>query len=188
MPKHTLRAQMIAMRHSLTAAEQLEAGMIIQKCICATPEYGAASSVALYAATHGEVPTKALINMALVTEKRVILPAVTGDELVFREICSESDFVTGLFGIPEPSSTCKRWQPADIDLFVIPGVAFDSDGRRLGYGKGYYDRALHLLEGSGRLIGICYDFQLVEKISHEPHDVIMDKVITERRSLPPVLI
>jgi 5-formyltetrahydrofolate cyclo-ligase len=62
---------------------------------------------------------------------------------------------------------------------VVPGVAFDRSGRRIGYGKGYYDKTLHVLEGSGRLVAFCYDFQLFEEIVGEPHDVTMDIIVTE---------
>lgn len=188
MPKRSLRAHMLAIRRSLPVAEQISAGRLIQERFRASAEYAAAGSVALYVATHAEVPTAEIIREALTAGKAVILPAVTGNDLVFREICSEADLCEGSFGIPEPRSTCKSWDPVDIGIFVIPGVAFDHYGRRLGYGKGYYDKALHLLEGSGKLTGFCYDFQLVEVIVREPHDVIMDRVITERRVLTPVLL
>jgi 5-formyltetrahydrofolate cyclo-ligase len=71
--------------------------------------------------------------------------------------------------------------PQNADLIVVPGIAFDVMGRRIGYGKGYYDRALHDLEGEGKLVGFCYDFQLVDEIIGEPHDVTMDMIITDKR-------
>ena len=70
-------------------------------------------------------------------------------------------------------------------FIVIPGIAFDMTGKRIGYGKGYYDRTLHHLEGEGKLVGFCYDFQLVDAIAGEPHDVLMDLLITDKRVIRP---
>ena len=188
MPKHGLRTRMLALRRSIPIAEQLSAGKVIQETFLASAEYTAASSVALYVATHAEVPTGEIIREILGTGKTLLLPSVTDHGLSFRQISSEEDLCEGRFRIPEPGPNCISRDPAEIDLFVIPGVAFDHYGRRLGYGKGYYNRTIHLLEGTGRLFGFCYDFQLVSEIAGEPHDVIMDRVITERRVLTPVLL
>ncbi len=179
---------MLAKRRSLSVDEQSIAGGLIQKRFLASSEYANACSVALYVATHAEIPVAGIIAEALLSGRAVILPTVTSNGLVFREILSQADLCQGRFRIPEPRVICKSWSPADIDVFVIPGVAFDHYGRRLGYGMGYYDKALKMLEGMGRLVGFCYDFQLVDSIDHEPHDVLMDRVITEQRVLTPVLI
>jgi 5-formyltetrahydrofolate cyclo-ligase len=91
----------------------------------------------------------------------------------------------GAFSVPEPDGACSVHSPEEADLIVVPGVAFDLRGRRIGYGKGYYDRALHQLEGRGRLVGFCYDFQVVDEIAAECHDVMMDLIVTERRVINP---
>ena len=83
------------------------------------------------------------------------------------------------------AARCDAYDPCEADLIVLPGVAFDTKGKRIGYGKGYYDKALHSLEGQGKLIGFCYDFQLVDDIAGEPHDVKMDLLITEKRVVCP---
>lgn len=179
---------MLAKRHHLPEKEQLHAGDLIQASLTGLPEYAAAGSVALYAAFRGEVPTAGLIRQALAAGKKVLLPAVGASGLVFRQISSEACLVRGKYGIPEPGAMCRSVELETIDLFIIPGVAFDLQGHRVGYGKGYYDRALHRFESAGKFIGVCYDFQLVEQIAGEPHDVIMDWVITERRVVTPVLL
>lgn len=185
MPKKALRASMLEARQRLSPAEQAAAAALMLEAFTSLPEYAAARSLALYAAFNGEVPTEALIRGSLAAGKVVLLPAVTTQGLVFRRIATEADLVRGKFGILEPPPYCKSFEPDAIDLFVIPGVAFDLHGKRVGYGGGYYDKALHKLERSGKLIGLCYDFQLVELIAGEPHDVIMDLVITERRVVVP---
>jgi 5-formyltetrahydrofolate cyclo-ligase len=116
---------------------------------------------------------------ALASGKTLLYPAVVGEDLEFRRVCSLESLVPGKFGILEPQG--DPVDPAGADLIVVPGVAFDLCGRRIGYGKGYYDRSLHRLERSGRLAGFCYDFQLVQEIAGEPHDVTMDLIVTELR-------
>jgi len=85
----------------------------------------------------------------------------------------------------EPCSTHRHFELEDADIFVVPGIAFDLQGHRIGYGKGYYDKALHRLEGQGKLVGLCYDFQLVDRIAGEPHDVKMDLILSEKRVVRP---
>ncbi|HZV80665.1 MAG TPA: 5-formyltetrahydrofolate cyclo-ligase [Geobacteraceae bacterium] len=188
MPKSALRTRMLVARNHLSEEEQLSAAILVQASLTGLPEYAAAGSVALYAAFRSEVPTIGIIRQSLSEGKEVLLPAVEKSGLVFRRISSDADLIPGKYGIPEPSAGCKPSAVDSIDLFVIPGVAFDLQGHRVGYGRGYYDRALHRFESGGKLIGICYDFQLVDEIAGEPHDVIMDMVITERRAVTPVLL
>jgi len=185
MPKSALRARMLEMRRHLPMEEQDRAARLIQVSLVSLPEYVAAASVAIYASIRCEVPTSGLIEHSLATGKAVLLPAVEAQGLVFRQIKNESELRRGALGILEPHPACPAQLPEAIDLFIIPGVAFDLAGNRVGYGKGYYDRVLHRLEAAGKFIGICYDFQLLDVIAGEPHDVIMDRVITERRVIPP---
>ncbi|HEY5975421.1 MAG TPA: 5-formyltetrahydrofolate cyclo-ligase, partial [Geobacteraceae bacterium] len=161
------------------------ASLVIQQQVMARPEFQAARTVALYVSIDGEVETAELVAAALAAGKTVVLPAVAGQSLVFRQVDATIGLVCGAFGICEPPTEAWIVPIANIDLFVIPGVGFDLAGRRLGYGKGYYDRALHAFEGAGRLMGICYDFQLVAEIVGEPHDVQMDLVVTEQRVVCP---
>ena len=176
---------MLACRRGLAVAERRSASLRIQQTLLARPEFATARVVACYAAIHGEVETELIIRAALAAGKTVLLPAVAGEGLLFRRIADPAALRTGAFGIPEPAKHAAAIPAEEIDLFVIPGVAFDLEGRRIGYGKGYYDRTLHRLEGKGRMIGFCYDFQLVDEIAGEPHDVLIDLVITEKRVVSP---
>jgi 5-formyltetrahydrofolate cyclo-ligase len=179
MPKGTLRTVTLAKRRELAPEQAAEKSLALQKRCLALPEFQRADTVALYAAVQREVDTAFLAAAALDAGKRVLFPAVIGDDLEFRQVRSLADLVPGRFKIPEPvGEPCRI---VEADLIVVPGVAFDCCGRRIGYGKGYYDRSLHLLEGSGKLVGFCYDFQLVEEIVGESHDVTMDLVVTELR-------
>jgi 5-formyltetrahydrofolate cyclo-ligase len=185
MPKRTLRQHLLACRRALAEEARLAASLVIQQQVAARPEFLEARTVALYASIDNEVETAVLEAAALAAGKTVVLPAVAGQSLIFRQVDAAHSMECGAFGICEPPSTARTVPAAAIDLFVIPGVGFDLAGRRLGYGKGYYDRALHALEGAGRLMGICYDFQLVAEIVGEPHDVQMDLVVTEQRVVCP---
>jgi len=185
MSKPAIRETILARRRSVSAADHAEWGRLIQDAFLALAEYVSADVIALYHAVRGEVPTGRVMEHALASGKKVCLPAVEKEGLVFREICGHPDLVPGGFGIPEPNPGCIPVNPSDIDLIVVPGVGFDLAGQRIGYGRGYYDRALHRLESSGRLIAFCFEFQLLDAIKADHHDVIMDRIITERRVVTP---
>ena len=183
MPKRKLRQVMLDRRRTLSAEERRVSGHLIQKEFVALPEFAAARVVALYSSIGGEVETGEVMESALKDGKAVLFPVVCGDHLRFVKVSDPADMAKGAFGIAEPCLTGEGYPPDSADLIVIPGVAFDCAGKRIGFGKGYYDRALHHLEGSGKLIGFCYDFQLVDEIVAEPHDVAVDVIITEKRVL-----
>jgi 5-formyltetrahydrofolate cyclo-ligase len=183
--KNSVRQKMLAQRRALSSAQAVAFGVAAQAQLVQLPAFQLARSVALYAAIHGEVGTDLLCQQALVQEKTVLFPAVVGHALQFRQVGNHQEMIPGRFGILEPAPGAQVWDLVEIDLFVVPGVAFDRHGRRIGYGKGFYDRTLHALEGSGRLFGLCYDFQLLEEIADVPHDVRMDGVVTEHRVICP---
>ncbi|WP_119332204.1 5-formyltetrahydrofolate cyclo-ligase [Geobacter sulfurreducens] len=186
MPKRVLRQSMLALRKSLAPAEAKWASEAIQRSFVESDGFRNARVVALYAPIRGEVDTGDVLQLALDQGKTVLLPAVCGDELRFIEVTDPAGLRSGSFGIPEPCLMGKTVAPDCADIIVVPGVAFDLAGRRIGYGKGFYDRALHHLEGTGRLVGFCYDFQLVDEIRGEPHDVALDLIVTEKRIIHPL--
>ena len=179
MPKRALRAATLARRRDLTPQQVSAQSLSLQRRFLELPEFGRANVLALYAPIHHEVDTAAVASGAFAAGKTVLFPAVEGHDLEFRRVAGLNELVPGSFGIPEP--TGESCNPENADLIVVPGVAFDHFGRRIGYGKGFYDRALHRLEGGGRLVGFCYEFQLFEEIVGEPHDVTMDLIVTELR-------
>jgi len=181
MPKSRLRKAILARRLALSPAELSAAGDAIQNAFLAMPAYLAAGSVALYCSAKNEVPTERVINHALLAGKALYLPAVENGEMLFKRVTALDELVDGIFGIKQPAIGCPASDPEEIDLIVVPGVGFDLYGQRIGYGKGYYDKALHRLEGKGVLTAFCYEFQIVESLVNEPHDVNMDRIITEQR-------
>lgn len=136
------------------------------------PRFLAAERVMLYASLPDEVQTLSFIEDWRY-RKTVILPTVAGDDIVPVELAAGITFEEGDFHIPEPQN-----QPytGDFDLIVVPGMAFDKAGHRLGRGKGYYDRFL-AKHPNVHTIGICFDFQLVPEVPSEPHDRLMDEIL-----------
>ena len=185
MPKTSIRREILAHRRSLSEEEFRSASFLIQRSFLETDEFLRARGVVVYASIHKEVDTEEIVRASLESGKKVAFPAVVHHGLVFREVADLSSLKKGTFGIMEPCSTHRHFELEEADVFVVPGVAFDLQGHRIGYGKGYYDRALHRLEGQGKLVGFCYDFQLVDRLPGEPHDVRMDLILTEKRVIRP---
>ena len=105
------------------------------------------------------------------------MPVVKGDELELRRYYPEKGFTVGAFGVLEPNGEAFT-DYASIDLAVIPGVAFDNEGNRLGRGKGYYDKLLHKTKNTSLYkLGICFDFQKVDFVPTDAHDIRMDEVL-----------
>lgn len=163
----------------MTPQQVCEQSLALQRRFLALPEFYRSELLGLYAPIQHEVDTSLVACEALSTGRALLYPAAVGSDLQFRRVNSLGELSPGRYGIPEPvGASCD---PVEADLIVIPGVVFDLFGRRIGYGKGFYDKALHRLEGTGRLVGFCYDFQLYHEIVGEPHDVTMDLIVTESR-------
>ena len=139
------------------------------------PAFQAANTILLYHSLKDEVQTHSFIEKWS-ERKRIILPVVVGDYLELRLYTSPQDLIIGSYGIAEP--TGKLFTDYDsIELAVVPGVAFDQTGHRLGRGKGYYDKLLPHITATK--LGICFPFQLLEEVLAEPFDICMDEIITK---------
>jgi len=180
MPKRSIRDELLARRQHLAAATCLSCSLAAQQRLVLAPEFVAAKVVALYSPVRNEVFTEDIFTAARRSGKTVTYPRVRGPLLDFVEVAERNELVPGAYGILEPRGS-QVVPLAELELIVVPGVAFDLAGHRLGYGKGYYDRFLH--ERKGRLAGLCFDFQLVERLPAEAHDVQMHMVVTEQRTL-----
>jgi 5-formyltetrahydrofolate cyclo-ligase len=180
MPKRSIRDDLLARRQHLAADTCLGRSLEAQQRFLLTPEFAAATVVGLYSPVRNEVFTEELFTVARRSGKMVAYPRVRGVLLEFVRVMERQELVPGAFGILEPGGT-QVVPLAALDLVVVPGVAFDLTGHRLGYGKGYYDRFLH--ERRGQLVGLCFDFQLVGTLPAEAHDVRMDMVVTDERTL-----
>ncbi len=154
--------------------EQLEAqSAVILDKLEHNPDFVRAAVIMLYSSLPDEVQTHVFLEKWR-HAKRIILPTVVGDDIVPVEFAENTDMAVGDFNIMEPKNEPYA---GDIDLIVVPGVAFDKMGNRIGRGRGYYDRFLSQHLGVKR-IGICFDFQLVAEVPVEPNDIRMDEVIS----------
>ncbi len=172
MTKQELRKQIRLLKKQYSTEQLLEKSQAICAHLEECPEFQMAGTVMLYSALPDEVQTQALLEKWCRT-KRIILPTVVGDDIVPVELTEDTAFVVGDFNILEPQNEPYT---GSFDLMVVPGMAFDHDGNRLGRGRGYYDRFLskHL---SVPRIGICFDFQRVPSVPVEPTDIRMNRVI-----------
>jgi len=187
--KRKLRQEFLKKRNSLSRDEIDFKSEKIEKVLFALPEFQRAKTVMFYVSFCSEVETEKMIRNALNLRRRVVVPAVEGGKIVVSEIKNfKKELTKGSFGIREPKKEFRRRvDQKDIDLVIVPGVAFDKTGGRLGYGRGYYDRflrskSIRLRRGYSHqcaLIGLAFDLQITEKIPLVEKDVKVDKIVTE---------
>ena len=173
MDKKALRSEIKVLKKQHTKEQLLEQSEKILDKLEQHPDFVKAERVMLYSALPDEVQTQAFLEKWHL-KKQIILPTVAGDDIIPVAYEKDTDFAVGDFNILEPQNEPYK---GGFDLIIVPGVAFDRHGNRLGRGRGYYDRFLsqHL---DVKCIGICFDFQLVDEIPTEPFDIRMDEVIT----------
>lgn len=182
MPKKPIRAALLAQRKHLSLDTCLHLSLEAQQRLLQLPEFAAADAIALYSPIRNEPFTEEVFRQARRLGKQVAYPRVEGDAMAFFEVADHDELQPGNFGVLEPRG--DRLLPVErLDLLLVPGVAFDLAGHRLGYGKGFYDRLLQRRAPHGRLVGFCYEFQLLPALPAEPHDVRMDLLVTEQRTL-----
>jgi 5-formyltetrahydrofolate cyclo-ligase len=148
-------------------------------------EYVRARGIACYVSKDSEVDTRPLIRSALDSNKRVLVPVVKkGDiDLFFSEIKDlGKELVPGSFNISEPRPEFLRPTSLDtVDILFVPGIAWDKEGYRLGWGRGYFDRVLKVLPGHVRSIGLSFNLQFVSRVPRDQFDVPVNMVVTESR-------
>ena len=141
-------------------------------------------SYSAYVSHDHEIPTRHLINQILAWNAKLAIPAWDSVAKTY-ELCAfhaQTRLITGRFGVREPEHHITV-NPADIRLLLIPGVAFDNTGNRVGHGKGYYDAILAKASPEALKVGVCYDWQIVPSLPAEAHDIPMDFILTDRRIL-----
>lgn len=180
--KHAIRQQAQANRHEQVDKDAVSR-MIWQR-LASLPEYGRSVTVMGYVHMRDEVRTRSFLPEILKHGKRLVVPYCVGDELALFCLRDLDELALGTFGILEPkpelqAQADRRIDVGQIDLVMVPGVAFDRRGGRVGHGKGYYDRLLRRALPDTALVGVAFECQLFAEIPMQPHDVFMDKVITE---------
>lgn len=133
-------------------------------------------TILVYSALPDEVPTQALLDLLVKQGKTVLLPRVISDtDMELRCYTGRHDLQEGAYGILEPNGALFTDYDT-IDVAIVPGMAFDTEGHRLGRGKGYYDRFLARVPYLYK-IGLCFSWQIVDCVPHDEHDIVMDEVI-----------
>lgn len=139
------------------------------------PAFAAARVVGLFCSLRDEPDTQEALRRWGEAGKRVVVPCVEGEEMTFYDYVPE-ELHAGAFGIDEPPRT-RPCEPCELDLLLVPGVAFTAAGLRLGRGRGYYDRYLAQPLFRAATVGVCYRHQLVDMLPAEPHDRPVDCVV-----------
>lgn len=180
--KVSLREEVRAALAQLSEPDRRECSRQIRSRIKTLEVWKQAVSVLFYAPFGAEPDIWELIKDALASEKRAFLPRFDRRQAIYK-VCeirdAETDTEKGRFGIREPRQTCPELSLNRLDLILVPGIAFDLEGHRLGRGKGYYDRLLAELHGVK--CGVAFDEQIVNCVPVEPHDMRLNCIVTPTR-------
>jgi len=181
--KRRLRQQMAQLRKGVSPADSARAGQAAAGALMDLELVARAERIALYAALSYEIPTRPLFEAFVEKRGAVLLPRTTEPlGLEFFAVECWDALRPGAFGVLEPEGDGAAVQLMPGDLVVMPGVAFDDDGYRLGHGKGYYDRAFATELGDApTLVGFGYEFQVVDAVPHDHRDRQVDIIVTDRK-------
>lgn len=183
--KAEIRRRVLVLRDALGESDRERRDSLIAERIAADRSYARARSILFYASFRSEVGTGALVTRALAEGREAVLPLVDRSRgvLSLRRIESLSEARPGFMGIPEPPLTAEEVPLEGIDLVVVPGVAYDARCVRVGYGGGFYDRLFAGCRRRPVLLAPAYEVQIVDRIPDEAHDVRMDMIVTEERTI-----
>lgn len=181
--KKEIRKRMLEVRSSLSAQDvEAKSAAIVQK-VLNTPEFIEADNILLYADFGNEVMTRGIFENAILAKKRAYFPKCDRltNRMDFYRIISVNQLKPGFKGIMEPEEAVEKrfvMNGAEDTLAIVPGVAFDISGYRIGYGRGYYDRFLAERRQISTM-ALAYSCQIVDEIYAQEHDIKMDKIVTE---------
>lgn len=185
--KQMFRKKALGQRSAFTADEVKERSARIVETLMNLEQFGISRTVLCYNDFKNEVMTERFIQGCLQQGKRVAVPVISGEgrcvkKMLAAEIYSVEELEPGFYGILEPrKDVLREIAPLEIDLVVVPGVAFDGAKNRMGYGAGYYDRFMKELRKDCLKVGVAFELQVYDRIPVEEHDVPLDMIITENR-------
>ncbi|NQS88921.1 5-formyltetrahydrofolate cyclo-ligase [Patescibacteria group bacterium] len=182
--KEALRHHILFIRRNLLSKKVREKSEKIREFFFDFPFFQRANLILFYLSLPNEVQTERLIKDTFRMGKRVAVPLVKKEkrEIVPCELNNyNKELEDGPWGILQPKAGCKQVDIKEIDLVVVPGVAFDEKGHRLGFGAGFYDRFLKLLSSTTKIVSLSFEVQVVKKIPSLSHDVPVEYIITEKR-------
>lgn len=175
-----LRRTLRRARETVPPERARDAAREAAEYLLALPELASVGTVALYAPVHGELDPGPVARDLAARGVALLYPRVDRDarRLTFHRVDDLAALARGNFGIPEPSADAPVVPVHAVDLFLVPGLAFDQTGTRLGWGRGYYDRTL-AADPSRLRIGYCYRSQVLDRVPRHPHDLPMHILVTE---------
>ncbi len=178
--KRCIKNKILLIRDAQSNEEMISKSLQIEKNLLGSEEFDKAKTVMFYISRGSEVHTRMMIKEAMKKRKKVLVPVTKLDEkeLSVSELLDLDELKLGAFDVPEPKNP-KLFSADKIDLIIVPGIAFDKNGNRLGYGLGFYDRFLCSLKEGATIVALAYDFQVLDEIPNDHHDVPVDTIITE---------
>jgi len=185
MTKAELRKEILCIRSQLSPEERRQKSAAIGARLFGLNEFQAAGKVLFFVNFGSEVETLPMIEEALLQGKLVVAPKVKSrqGEMELRRLDDpQTQLQPGIMGIPEPDETCPPVALEEIHLIIVPAVAWDEKGYRVGYGGGFYDRLLARAQGIPKA-GIAFECQVIAEVPHTGHDLSVDLLITEKRTL-----
>lgn len=188
--KKKIRLGIRQQRQALSEVQQRDAGADVLTQLRKIPFFIRANKISVYLANDGELPLDYIVDFCWIRNKFCYLPVLFGKNtrrMHFAPFAADSSLVMNSYGIPEPDVKIKnQLKPQQLDLILLPLVAFDANGNRLGMGGGFYDKTFEFLRRrkiwrKPKLVGVAYDFQQVENLPTDKWDVPLDYIVTETR-------
>lgn len=176
--KGSVRREVLERRLRISGSEVLDLSSRIISTITSLAVFKTASAIAIYAPFRNEVDVMPLLNFP---GKTILLPKVVKNskKLDFYKVTEKKSLISGSYGIFEPDASAMKFLVENIDLFIVPGVAFSKSGERIGYGSGYYDSTLKFKNSAAHTIGAAFETQMISESFDQTHDVKMNFVVTE---------
>ncbi|MDO5517647.1 MAG: 5-formyltetrahydrofolate cyclo-ligase [Clostridium sp.] len=185
--KKQIRQDILKIRRGMDIEKKLDCDKSIEEKFFESSFYKQAENIFIYISYDSEINTKSMINRAIKEGKNIYVPRTEFSTKLMNavKINNFENLIESRYGILEPKKDEPFINPNDLDLIVVPGVAFDKDGGRIGYGAGYYDRYFKRInkENKSRItkLALVYDFQIIDKVPSDEEDVSIDAVLTEKQ-------
>ena len=180
--KKNIREEIIDKRNNLILDIKQNYDSLIFKVIINSEIYKKSKKIFTYISFGSEVDTIKLIKYSFSNNKEVYVPKINKQtkDMIALKIHNFNNMSVDKWGIIEPKSVDKSNMGTDFDLIIMPGIAFDKQGNRIGYGGGYYDKYISKLNNASNLLALAYDFQIIQDIESESHDIKVDFILTNK--------
>ena len=185
LTKKTIRANVLAARDTMPLDERERAAVKVIDAIIASTPYGEAKTILAYAHFGSELNTQALLERILADGKKLVLPRVdkASQQLQLHFVADLNELIAGTWGIREPDANAEVIAADQLDLILVPGVAFDRAGFRIGYGKGFYDKLLAKVNPLSTRLSAAFDCQIIDAVPNEAHDQRVDIIVTPTQKI-----